>query len=234
MTRADEFLRIYNELASHLMREVKAGNHMSFMRLVNLAARKNAQIRYLKDDLRDMAELRNAIVHHRSYPDDIIAEPNGWALKKFKKIYNQIVKPAVVYPTFRKTIHEFGIDTPLTQALEYMKKNDFRQIVVRDNNKDINLLTNEGISKWLAGRSKETELNISTFTIMDAIAYEDEGHFMLLSRDEPVTKARDAFDNSSKPIMPELCAIIITQNALPHEKALGIITPWDLLDLKNQ
>jgi CBS domain-containing protein len=233
MSRAEEFLRLYNELANHLAKKINAGHHTSFMRLVDFASRKDPQVRARKDDLRDFADLRNAIIHHRAYPDEIIAEPNVSTIRRFRRISREIMKPRLVFPTFKRKIMEFPWDIPLQNALEYMKANDFSQIVIRDRDDNLNLLTNEGVSKWLADVSLKGMINVSDFVINDALAFEDKGQFLLMQREETVSKARDAFDNSTEPILPELWAIIITHSAKPHEKSLGIITPWDMLDVKN-
>jgi hypothetical protein len=119
-------------------------------------------------------------------------------------------------------------------VIQYMKNNDYSQVVIRDRKDQMNLLTSEAVTRWLATEAQAGgSVSVSNYKAGDALLYIDEGNMLVIPRDETVSKARDAFDNSAQPVMPQLCAIIITHSGKMHEKPLGIITPWDLLDEKN-
>jgi predicted transcriptional regulator len=233
MSRAEEFLKIYNELSDYLYRKYKEGQRTGFTRIVDIASAKDPLIRSFNEDLREFADLRNAIVHDRSYPDQIIAEPNERCIDRFREIYKRITRPNLVYPTFKANIEVFAIKDNLRSALRYMRDKDYSQIVVRDENNKSSLLTAEAITRWLADRVDILESEMLKATIGDALKYIDKGNFLAMGRNETVYKAKDAFDNSTEPIMPELCAIIITHSGKLTEKPIGIITPWDMLDIKN-
>ncbi|MBN2134687.1 MAG: hypothetical protein JW737_03060 [Acidobacteria bacterium] len=234
MSRADEFLRIYNELAKNFEGQLNATYRMGFSKMVHILAKRNSIIRTYQNDLRDYSDLRNAIVHHRTYPDVIIAEPTPQVLQKFRRIHREILKPRLVYPTFKRDVTDFDINTGLLTVIQYMKKNDYSQIIIRDSKDQMNLLTSEAVTRWLAIEAQAgTAVSVSNYKVGDALVYIDEGNMIVMPRDETVSKARDAFDNSAQPVMPQLCAIVITHSGRLHEKPLGIITPWDLLDEKN-
>jgi len=232
MNRAEEFLRLYNKLSDYLYKKYREGRRTGFTRMVDIASARDPLIRSFNDDLREFADLRNAIVHDRSYPNQILAEPNEQCMERFKKIHEKITSPKLVYPTFKAEIRVFYEEDNLKSALRYMKENDFSQIVVSDDD-NLNLLTTEAITRWLADRMDDIGNEMPKSTVGYALRYIDEGNFLLMERNETVYTARDTFDNSTEPIMPELCAVIITHSGKPTEKPLGIITPWDIMDIKN-
>lgn len=77
MANSDLFLISFNRIEKWMRDEMGNARNMGFTELVRrLAQRKQLMIRKYEDDLLQLAQLRNAIVHDRIAVDFVIAEPN--------------------------------------------------------------------------------------------------------------------------------------------------------------
>ncbi len=229
MDRAGEFIRLHNEISAHLRRMMKVDSAIPFTQLVDLAGKQDATVRRAADRLKDYADLRNAIVHHRSFPKEVIAEPTQATLERFSAVVDRILNPVQLIPAFRKELQIFSTEQPLIQALTYMRKNDFSQVIVRRNGK-LGLLTAEGIAKLLEEKATDDIISIQESTVGDSLLLELQDSFVLMRRTQTVDEAREAFAMSIENGRPRLFAVLITETGKDTEEPLGIVTPWDLLE----
>ncbi|MGH2395630.1 MAG: hypothetical protein ACRDFW_01300 [bacterium] len=228
MERANEFIGLYNRLSEHLKVIAGVDSTVQFAQLVALAARKNSAVRRMADRLKDYGDLRNAIVHHRAYPHEVIAEPTEATVSRLAGIVQDIFSPRKLIPAFQKEIHCFSPRDMLITALGYMREHDFSQIVVLRND-SISLLTVEGVARWLEERAEEDIISVKEALIEDAQAYETSSTFAVLPRTSTIYDADETFVNTIRGRQPRLFAIVITQTGKSTEKPIGLVTPWDLL-----
>ena len=234
MNRADEFVRLYNELTDRLGREARLQHHVSFVELVEQAARRNPVVRRNISLLRDYAELRNSIVHYHSYPGEYVAEPTERTLERFRRLVDQITNRRRLYPTHRKDVRVFDAEEPFTDALRYMDEKDYSQVVIRKDG-ELKLLTAEGVAEWLQSRAKDPELNLSEYTVGQVHDSEKGEKSAVMKRTQTVDEALDLFSETA--LNRRSCrifAILVTQNGKRTEKPLGIVTAWDLLKDKDE
>lgn len=229
--RAEVFLELYSKLENHLRKVTSKGRDPSFSKLIEIAKDNDPFIRKNLFKIKDYGDLRNAIVHHQKDSDDIvIADPRDTAIEEFKKIVNSVLKPRTL-ETFRKQINSFQITDKLQDALIYMGKNDFSQIVIQNESK-FSLLTVEGITKWLEHNIEEGII-LSDVKIEDAFSCESKNNFSILGRQQTIYDAQEIFSTTIERQVPRIYAIIITENGKSSEHPLGIITPWDLLTVSE-
>jgi hypothetical protein len=131
MRRADRFIELHNQLSAHLIEITGERHSPPFYRLVDQAANRSDTVRREAARLREYGDLRNVIVHNRSYPEEIIAEPTEETLARFSDIVRRIIAPKRL-DSYRKQIKVFSTEDKLVTALRHMHDNDFSQIVVRD------------------------------------------------------------------------------------------------------
>lgn len=228
MDRAAQFIHLYNRLSDHLRQTTDADKRASFAEMVNRAAQKDAAVRAVENQLKEYADLRNAIVHHRDYPATIIAEPSEAALLEFTAIVEKALAPRRLLPTFRRSVQVFSTGERLVEALKYMRDHDYSQVVVRDSD-GLALLTVEGVARWLEQQADAESIGIAEATVGDAFAHEVPDTFTLMSGERTLFEAQEAFAAILGRRQPRLFAILITQNGRPDEPLHGIVTPWDLL-----
>jgi predicted transcriptional regulator len=131
-------------------------------------------------------------------------------------------------PTFARKLWCFSPSESLLTALEYMRTEDFSQIVVlRDGT--LCLLTVEGITRWLAGHVVEETVQLGGVTVGDVLPYELPNDFLVMAADGTVGDAREAFAKALEEGRPRIYAIIVTRTGKATEMALGIVTPWDVM-----
>jgi CBS domain-containing protein len=227
--RAGEFIQLFNQVEKFLSRLVNRADYMPFGKLVEQASTRNAAVRANASTLGQFAKLRNAIVHDEGYPLHIVAMPSPEALAKFRQVVREVIEPTPLIPAFARQVHCFSPGETLSAALEFMRQNDFSQIMVREVNGRLGMISVEGIAWYLADSFKGIAPPAEAATIGGVLALEPPGAFSVMSATRNVFDAADAFRNSIHHDSTRLYAIVITENGDLSEKPIGFVTPWDLV-----
>lgn len=231
LERGIEFVRLYNELDHAVKKIVNEKGSVPFWKRLRMAAKKHPYIRRNLDELLEIHELRNAIVHHRSYPAEIIAIPTVEIVELLEAVVNGLNSPAQVMPTFKRQIHVFSPTSPLQESLAYMKRHGFRQIVLKSEG-ELHLISSNGIANWLLGQANGEAVVLAKATLGDLLAFEEPHSVEFLAEDATIDMARQIFDEAQRSRPRHLFAVLITKTGSPSEAPLGIITPRDLLALE--
>jgi hypothetical protein len=232
MDRAQQFIQLYNQLSRYLRQHADEDSNLPFYQLIRAVATTHSTVRRYLADLREYGDLRNAIVHNETYPQQVIAEPTEETITNFTHIVQSITSPRRVIPTFQSNVHVFPAQGLLTEALDYMKNNEFSQVIVQTSN-GLSLLSIEGVALWFAEQQRP-QMNVARVTVSDALVHEHPDNALFLAHNATVDDARAAFSETLERAHPRLMAILITQNGKRTEQPLGIITPWDLLQEPSQ
>jgi len=136
-----------------------------------------------------------------------------------------------VYPTFKHKLKYFTPDETLSIALIEMKRNNYSQVIVEEDNK-LKLLTTDGLATWLIKIMNSKNIDFNKVSIKDILAHERENNVSFFAKNQSIVEARKEFRDAIPKNRPKLYAIIITSTGKPTEEPLGIITPWDFLDPK--
>lgn len=228
MDRHATFIGLYNQLADHLSAITGTNEFERFYRLIDLAAEKNAAVRLHAQQLKKYGDFRNVIEHNNEFFD----EPSEGTLARFQALANNILSPEPLLPTFQRDVRCFQPNESLGSTLGYMRANDYSQVVVRSD-RQLALLTLEGIARWLSQSSEDDHVLLNTCTVEHVLKNEHEGCFRLMGRNHSVYDVKDAFARPLGTGKTRLHAVIITQNGKWEEKPLGIVTPWDILEDAN-
>ncbi|MCO5223211.1 MAG: CBS domain-containing protein [Thermomicrobiales bacterium] len=229
MDRTQQFLTRFNELEQFLRETTDSKREVPFGSLIGRAANKNATVRRHERDLREFADLRNAIVHEHPR-GHVIADITREALDEFTGIVEHVTAPERVYPLFRSEITVYREDDPLTDAVKDLWQTGHNQIIVRVEAM-LTLLSTAGVSRWLGRQVDGSCVDLSDATIADALAYEEAGGIAFVDRDAPVDEARELFLSFPHRRQQRLRAVVVTEHGRPREAPLGIITASDLVEL---
>lgn len=164
--RTYQFLDEFKKLEEHLKNNIPGGLAMKTAELIEEAVHSNSVVRYYQNSLRKYRKLRNVLVHHRGKKDPVIAIPTEEALAEFREIVSTIIRPPTL-DRFRKNLRIFTLEDPLADVLRHMGDNDYSQVVVLNNGK-IDLLTVEGITRWLAAHIPDGIMEL-TATVADVL-----------------------------------------------------------------
>ncbi|SRR5712692_3553747 len=229
MDRAEEFIQLFNRVENFLSDLVKPPKFMRFWQLVDSASEVSAAVRANSSDLKQFANLRNAIVHDASYPSHMVAVPSQEALLKFKGIAQDVLQPIPLIPTFATQVRCFSPPDNLPGVLKFMRKQDFSQVLVRGSDGRLSMLTVEGITKWLADNVEGNQSSANNATLDRVLNLEPPGCFIIMGPDKSIFDAADAFTNSIHREATRLYAIAITASGNDTDEPIGFVTPWDLV-----
>lgn len=229
---SDRFIVSYNRIEKALATKVEGNGYLPFYRLIDKAKIKNSVVRKYEDDLREFADLRNAIVHHRTDIDYVIAEPHDEIVERIEDIEQRLSNPLTVGALFGCKVHTLQASDQLTSALQMMEDNKFSQVPFYKDGTFAGLITAAGITYWLAGQSTENSISREIPTLSTVYNFEKrKDSFEFVEKDLSVYEADDYFKRAiSKGTRLE--ALLITENGRPTEELIGIITPFDLLKIK--
>lgn len=228
---SDRFIIAYNRIEKSLSKKVDDSGFMPFYRLIEKAKIKNSVVRNYEEDLREFGDLRNAIIHHRTGVDYVIAEPHDDIVERIELIERKVSNPLNVGALFGCKVHTLLASDPLMSALRLMRDNKFGQLPIYEDGKFKGLITAAGITYWLAGQSTEDSISREIPTLSDVYNYEKRKEsFEFVKRDLSVYEAEDYFKRAISR-GTRLEALLITDTASHNEKLIGIITPYDLLKI---
>lgn len=227
MNRTNLFIELYNQLNGHLAKITGKSDRTPFYELVDYAAPLNGKVQRELIRLKKFGDLRNIIVHWLNYPREIIAEPTEPALNQFQGIVTSIIAPKKV-DNYVKQLRVFTPNESLRNALQFMRENDFSQVIVEKDGQ-VALLTTEGIARWVEKKVDQEYIIDSEATVGNVLEEDIPNSYELIGRTNTIDDVQMLFTKSIEEGYPRLFAVIITQNGKPTEKPLGIITPWDLM-----
>jgi len=225
MTAADTLIQEYNCLDMWLRKAFRIERDKPFSYVLGVSSKNNRVIRNEQQFLQSIAELRNAIVHDKDYPAEIIAEPRLEVVQRFQSICQKLyTPPQLMAGTFEKP-DVFLPSDGLSKVLPYMKVHDFSQIVVKWSER-FGLITREGVAMWLEANIVEDVISIKEANLEDIRGYESLDTCQYLGRDASYYDAGEHFAQCTG----RMQAILVSHSGKPTETPLRIITPWDMME----
>jgi predicted transcriptional regulator len=104
-----------------------------------------------------MGYLRNVIIHERFGTIKNLSVPIPSVVEKIKFINNQLINPERVFPKFKRDVKTFKTNDVLTIILGSVRKDQYSQFPIYNGKDFIGLLTENGITRWLASHSEEAD-----------------------------------------------------------------------------
>jgi predicted transcriptional regulator len=225
----EQFEADYNAVDSYLRKTLAAEKQVSFTQLVNKYSEKH---RGWSDGelLRTIADIRNAIVHGRTEPYRYVAIPTSRIAQQLSTCRDRLVNPARAIPSFQRTVEIVSLDESLAGVLNKVDERDYSQFPAYQERQFRGLLTENGITRWIA-HHVATELSLIDLAEIPVAhvlkSDENRKNWKFVSRTVRVDDVRGLF--ASQPVLE---AVLITANGNQTEKLLGIATRWDVLQLR--
>lgn len=220
------FLEAFNEIESYLRNYLDVDNFVSFTHMVSEYAKKNPAWRS-EDSLRMVVDLRNALVHESRGLDEYLSVPLPHIVNLIEQIRDDFLFPKCVIPMYKRDVVKFYIDDPLAEILLAIKENNFSQFPIYQEGKFLGLITENGITRWLANYKGEAYpyIDLADVYASDILNKEEERvNYHFLSRNATVLDAENEFLKNK---LLEAC--LITEHGAETSGLLGIITRWDIL-----
>ncbi len=234
MSRAEGFEQAFNELDRFLRRELERRNKVAdrfitFSQILQSSSDFNATIRNRKRDIMEMADLRNAIVHmHGRNGVRYIAEPHPEVLEEFVELVEMVVRPKTAYDISSENLYRFSHADQLGAVLAHMKDGRYSQVVVQ-NDGPLSIISTAGITNWLEHHVVHGIVEIEGVILSAVLEHEPVGSFSVIARNTPLDEIRELFTTPPTATTERVQAVIVTNSGRSNEKAIGIVTPWDIV-----
>lgn len=228
---SNRFLTAFNRIDHRLRDIVGAKDFMPFYRLIDQAKKKDVLVRKYEDDLRSYADLRNAIVHHRTSLEYVIAEPHIDVVKRIEYIDATLAKPTLVGQMFHKKVLVFQDRDSLKHVLKVIRHRKFTQFPVYHKDQFKGLVTTVGITNWLATMMGGDQIPRKIPSLHDILMHEkNRVNYKFVSRYITIYEAEDIFKQGVERGR-RFEALLITEHGKPHQKLIGIVTPLDIVKI---
>jgi hypothetical protein len=225
-SNGQRFEEAYNRIDALLRKKIKKDRNVPFSQVVAAAASGDATVRTYKIDLLEYGDLRNAIVHERGRAPILIADPRADVVHRIEEIWDRLSRPRTLRSVpSHGPIHVFSVGDPLPEALTYMRKNDFSQVIAECARRFV-ILSAEGIAHWLEQKSTEDIISLVETRLGQVLDFEPKYTCIYLSARDTIDEARERF---TKDIDKRVASALITENGRSSEKPINIITPWDFV-----
>ncbi|MFC4800393.1 CBS domain-containing protein [Neobacillus sp. GCM10023253] len=226
---SERFEVAFNQVHNAL-RDIVQINDERFVVLVKVGAKKYQVIETFKKDLEQYARLRNAIVHEKMEVGFYIAEPNAKVVHHIEKIANILSRPNYALTIATKNVVFFDENDSILKVTAAIKQYGYSKFPIYKNQKCIGLLTAGSIMKWMAQHMESGIVNLADVRIADIMMVEKKQSIEFISKEINLFQVENIFEKAHKK-KNKLEAVVITENGNAGEKPLGIITPWDLIQI---
>lgn len=228
MTSGDRFLDAFAAIERLLRQKAQARREDRFYGLVDIAANRDPAVRRMATDLKEFADLRNAIVHERG-GGHLIAEPHETTVRRLEEIRLLLEQPPQLGSLFRRPVSVAAPKEEVGAVAKVMRDGDFSQIPVYDQTRFVGLLTAETVTRWLAAMLADGVGLVEDAPVGDVLLHTEDPahHCMFLARSSTVFDALDAFERHGAQGW-SLDAILLTHSGGPDQVPLAIITTFDM------
>ncbi len=221
------FLGAYNTIHQHLRRICGTDFGSAFASMVKQASKAHPDIRHYKDELLELNELRNAIVHFY-HPEEPIATPCEKVVRRIEAIEKILSSPPSIGTRFNRQVLTCDPNNSVGETVTKMVNSGFSQIPVYEGGCLIALLTTDTIARWLGASLIRDGGVLDETSVGDVLQHaETSNNFSLLDPGDTIFDAVECFLTRQR--TGERCdAIVITKAASKKCAPTGIITAFDL------
>ncbi len=215
------FLEVFTEIEKCLKEICSNDYAQTFSELLQRAKQKNHVVNHYAADLKEYAQLRNAIVHTRRR-NFIIAEPHTEVVQEVIHIRNLLKNPPRVKEVMKTNPYHVASGTLVREVLDTLAQKGFMRCPVVDNGVVAGLITAKTMARWLVSGSIE----IDSSHVGDLLNFVDPQDYCIVSESSDIVSLLGIF-NSSVKNGAYMQAALVTKNGKSNSPLVGIITPSD-------
>ena len=226
----ERFEAAYNAIDHHLRKVLAKDRKVSFSRLVNEYERMRRSFANDADYLKSVGDLRNVLIHEKTEPYQYLAIPTPMIVGRLESILDHLTHPVLAIPKFQTKVETVSTTESLANVFKKISYKDYSQFPVYHGEVFKGLLTENGITRWLAHHvSAKLSLLEMEEVFVEQVLREEEArqNYIFVPRNTTVDEIKELFANCDL-----LEAVLITQNGDRKEKLMGIATRWDILRIK--
>ena len=144
-----QFEADFNVVDHFLRVALDSEDHVGFTKLVRRYS--NEHVGWADAEfLTTIAKIRNLIVHERTHLHRHVVIPTLAIAEGLKHCKERLMNPARAVPTFQRTVETISMHVTLSRVLKTINERDYSQFPVYDDKRFRGLLTENGVTRWLA------------------------------------------------------------------------------------
>lgn len=227
-SNSDRFLVAFARAEEALQHLLGTGSKDSFRWMVRQASKRDPLVRSVEEDLVELSELRNAIVHDRG-GGYVIAEPHLSVVERLEKIVELIVDPPRIDEVMSRPVQSCGPDEPVAEAAERMVRGGFSRLPVYEAEGGLTgFLTSNALARWIALRLAGPSETLREEPVRAVLEHSESGRrYEVVGRNALVTDVVALF-SEAPPAGRRLEAVLVTSTGAETEPPVGIVTIQDL------
>ncbi len=203
------------------------GTRNSFRWMLRQAAKRDPRVRSVEEDLIEIGELRNAIVHDRG-GGYVIAEPHLEVVERLEKIVELLVDPPRIDAVMSKPVITCGPSEPVAEAAKRMVAGDFSRMPIYDGDMLIGLLTANALARWIASRLAGERGTLEEEPVGAILGYGEAGRrYEVVARNRQVADVVELFTEATRSGR-RVEAVLVSATGSEREPPVGIVTIQDL------
>ena len=186
-------------------------------------------------DINLIRKIRNLLSHGECKIEGKVAiEINENIIEKLKEIISLLENPPLVTSRYISEIFVVDLEEKLEKLIKTMNEKKISHVPVLDKDKKLVGVFSENtiFSKLSEDEIIEIgkEYKVKDYEKYIKLENHSSEYFDFIKRNEELTSAQNLFNKSIKKDK-KLVMLFVTENGKKTEKILGILTPWDLLDI---
>ena len=213
----DYFVRI-----EMILKEMLKTNAYSFVKMVHMASKRDATINRYQNDLLELAQLRNAIVHNRTSDQKAIAEPHDEIVVLITKIVNQLEKPPKVANLKLQKVFTIQDNFFLDELSMIQEKYNYSVVPVYHDGTYLGCVHARLYQKAFQFKGESVK---TAYDLLKLGNYQDR--LVFVSQEKKLIDLFTEF-NQSYEKGQGIIAYLVTETGKKNERIQGIITPADM------
>ncbi len=228
-SNADRFLAAFRTIEDLLSRDAErnGGNHRrAFGELVDGSGR--PAVHHFRRELRELQELRNAIVHKATHDGRPIAEPHDETVALIEGIARRMAEPPPALMIAARDVIVCHPKDDVAQVAMRMRARGVSTMPVVDHGEVVGLLTSDTITRWMAAELESGRGLLETAPVREVLAHAEhpDEHAILgpgASAYEALTLFRRGLEHGRPPR-----AVVITATGTDTGQIRGLLTAADM------
>ena len=186
-------------------------------------------------DINLIRKIRNLLSHGECKIEGKVAiEINENIIEKLKEIISLLENPPLVTSRYISEMFVVDLEEKLEKLIKTMNEKKISHVPVLDKDKKLVGVFSENTIFSKLSDDEIIEIG-KEYQVKDYVKYiklenHSSEYFDFIKRNEELTSAQNLFNKSIKKDK-KLVMLFVTENGKKTEKILGILTPWDLLDI---
>lgn len=219
------FIEVFTEIEQKIKEICGSEDYLPFSEMLRIAKVRNNVIRQYAGDLKEYAQLRNAIVHTRRQ-DFVIAEPHESVVQELLHIKKLLNDPPRISSVMRRNPFFTTPNASIMEVLVAFSEKGFMRCPIISDGKIIGLVNSKSISRWLTANNKN-RIDLTLSKVAEIVPFTDNDDYHIAAANADALSLVGLFKNSIRQGR-YIQAVLVTRNGQPTSELVGIIAPSDL------